>query len=865
MMHRLFFLSLPLVILFQGAIGQTCLDFESLTPGTSYPNGSVFSEADIDMTVNALSPGGFAQIIVNPPGSGNSVLRLNNAEVCFDLVCGENITFSFNNGGGFVSLSINGDSTTLPTFSGSFSLGGTNVSVSGNTVSITGDAVGTLCIGGQELIIDDLCFDPCDGVPECLEFEDLGGKELNPGDSFTEGSTTVTVTDFDGVSGSVQSSGGNLAGGSGAEAGLQKAGLSIDNICSGSITFNFGQADRGVELSVNGDSILANDLDELDGLTIGGTAVSVSAGDVNGVLTGTVTITGPVESIVIGGQEIYIDDLCRQPCEVNCIDFEDEPPGTKFTPGDQFEEDGYTFEFAAYKGGTGQGTIDDLNRAGHLGQDLFLNEAVFFGQFDCIEAFSIHFGQYAGNVIVRINGDTAEVPAMEDLDGVTLGGVLLSVTFNNVSGGTQGVLTGEGDFDFFLIGGQRLYIDHLCLVPCPDPACFGFDFIPLNKIHLPGDLIIEEQTILEVFKFGPGSPSEAVIASGTEAGGFGNELRLRNAGVSTTYPCAASVSFRYAIDSGPVGLSVNGSTLATVAGFQALDGSILGGVTVSVTGTGTGTVTLTGVILSMEIAGTDIRIDSICHTPCPPKGTCLDFEGIAPGDSWFAFQGFSEDGVDIDTFYLFDLGGFVVTPDPLMETATSQQAGYVGQDLRLIDATVQFNFGENCVTNLSLHFGNYGGLVNIQINGDLQQFPDMAAMDGATVGGALLSVTRIPVAGGYTGILGVSGNIGSNFYLGGADFYIDHVCFDNCEQLAIDFFRITDVQDISGTDREYTMEVKLNGPGNIRLRGRTFLGGTWPVQGSAVITPTPGQPNTWDISIIKPASDDRWFFRAEGY
>lgn len=852
-------------LLAQSAFAQTCLDFESLAPGSAYPNGGVFSENGVDMSVTATSQGGNAQIIVSPPGSGNNVLLLSNARVCFDIVCGENISFTWNNSGGSVSLSINGDSVNLPTFSGNFPLGGANVSVSGNTVSITGNAVNTLCIGGQELIIDDLCFDPCGDNPECLEFEDLGDKPIPAGADFTEGSTLVGVVDFEGNSGSVESSSSNLAGGSGAEAALSNAGLSLNSLCAGVVSFRFGQVDRGFELTVNGETVLGENATDFNGETIGGTSVAVSAGNVGGVLTGTVTITGPVESLVIGGQTLHLDDLCREPCSVNCIDFEDPPAGTKYGPRDIFEEDGYRFEIGDYRSGTGQATIDDRNLAGHLGQDLILTEAVFFGQFDCLQSFSIHYGQYAANVVVRINDETVEVQSMEDLDGQNVGGVQLSVTSVPVSGGTQGVLTGEGDFEFFLIGGTQLVIDHLCLVPCPNPGCFGFDFIPLDKVHAPGDLLIEEQTTLEVFKYGSGSPSEAVIASGTQAGGAGNELRLLNAGVSVSYDCTSGVVFKYSIDSGPVALSVNGSALSTVVNFQALNGSSLGGVPVAVTGTSSGTVTLSGTVLELQIAGTDIRVDSICSSLCPGKQNCLDFEDLAPGDSWPLFQGTTEDGVDMDAFLLYELGGFPVTPDPVMATGTSGLAGFSGQDLRLIDATVQLNFGENCVRNLSLHFGNYGGLVNIQINGDLQAFPDMAALDGQTVGGALLSVTRVPVPGGFTGILYITGDIDSNFYIGGADFYVDHICFDNCQPLALEPLRMIDVSEFNLQSMIYTMQVRLNGPGNVRLRGNTDLGPSWPIQSSATITPVLGDPNHWEITITKAKITPRWFFRAEAY
>lgn len=847
---------------------QTCVDFASLANGATYPVGATFSENTVNMSIHpginvSGQPvaGGFAQVIQQPPGSGNKALLLNNSALCLELGCGENLTFTYTNSGGYVNLSINGDDLRVGTLNnGTFILGGTQVTVSGNTISVAvlTSGIGEICIGGQELIVDNFCFDPCDN-PDCLEFEQIS-KQLTSGETFTEDGLTVEVTGFDGNPGTLTPVNENLAGHRGREIELADAGIALNDICASGIAFQFAQLRSGVEICVNGDCLTVDSMDDLDGLTLGGAVISVDAHTVGDVLTGTVSLSGTIDSFSVSGTSLRLDHVCREHCQRNCIDFEEEPVGTKYEADAIFTEDGYDFKIDKFQGGDPLATISDEGRAGHLGQDLHLEEAVIVGKFDCMEAFSVHYGQYAQGVTVSINGDSVTVNALESLDGQTLGGVLLTVTFDLVNGGKRGVLEGIGQFEELIIGGVNLYIDHLCLVPCPDPDCIDFEVFPLGAQYQESDILTEDATAMEVTSFGSGTTT-ATIADGNLAGHVGNEIRLQKAGLRLRYPCASKVTFRYAVETGPVQLSINGVPGIATANFSAYSGTQIGGVTISVSGTGAGLVTLTGTILEVVIAGADLRLDHICRVPCG-GGDCLDFENIPLLGSWLAYQGFTEDNVLVRTFYLFEPNGNVVDIDPLMRTGTAQRAGHLGQDIRLTNATAWFEFESPCVTSLSLHFGNYGDLVNLQVNGQLVQAPDMAALDGMTVGGALVSVIRIPVPGGYTGILQLEGNF-DTLYVGGADFFIDRVCFDPCEPIVLRDLRMINVEDISPTQRHYTMEVKMTGSGHLRLRANTHLGPTRPLQSAATITPASGEPDTYQIEITKPASDPRWFFWAD--
>lgn len=152
-----------------------CIDFNDLAQGTTYPIGSAFTSAGINMNVSALNPGVGGEVEVtngaNTTGSGNDI-RPNNSIVSLTLPPSTNgATFQFADFGGDNELRVNGVTLTGPgqnrmiDFDGA-SLGGATVAVSasqsGNnwtgSVAITGP-INALSIGGQELWIDDLCYE----------------------------------------------------------------------------------------------------------------------------------------------------------------------------------------------------------------------------------------------------------------------------------------------------------------------------------------------------------------------------------------------------------------------------------------------------------------------------------------------------------------------------------------------------------------------------------------------------------------------------------------------------------------------------------------------------------------------------------
>ena len=102
-------------------------------------------------------------------------------------------------------------------------------------------------------------------------------------------------------------------------------------------------------------------------------------------------------------------------------------------------------------------------------------------------------------------------------------------------------------------------------------------------------------------------------------------------------------------------------------------------------------------------------------------------------------------------------------------------AGGTGQELAVNNVNLNFDFGRP-VRSISLLFGEYGGNLNIEINGDFRNFDNFTDIDGAIIGGVQVSV--INGFGNDAGRLELEGVI-SSFSVGGQELWIDEVCVED--------------------------------------------------------------------------------------
>lgn len=322
------------------------------------------------------------------------------------------------------------------------------------------------------------------GTGTCTTFDDLQlGTTYNVPGSFSSNGTTVTTSAFQWAGGTWTPAGfaevddRNLSGGDGYD-------LEVNNITLG---FDFGGTVDGlrmlyrdyggnINLTINGDFRNIPDLDPLHGQLVGGVLVEVLASPTG---FGVLRVTGSVSSFSIGGQELWIDNICVNLTTAACVDFEDLPYPQSYSSGQFFVDSGVVVmldEFywtggQAFTGGSCNVDTDQL--AGASGQDVNSNNInLHFDWGVPYRYLSLAWGEYGGNVNLIVNGEVANVTDLLLLDNLTVGGVLVAVISG---GGSTGGLELFGPIHSFAIGGQELWIDDVCV---EDRAVFadGFEF-----------------------------------------------------------------------------------------------------------------------------------------------------------------------------------------------------------------------------------------------------------------------------------------------------------------------------------------------------------------------------------------------------
>ena len=166
-----------------------------------------------------------------------------------------------------------------------------------------------------------------------LNFEDhRPGTRFEPGQTFqTLGDdgqlmdvvvTPYMLSDGGQSSGYTEFDGQGISGGTGFDLQLNNVNLNFkfDSPLQ-ALSLLFADQGGSINLNINGEFRFLQNLSDIDGQTIGGALVSVQqvAGENRGVLQ----LSGQIDSFAIGGQELWIDRLCKRP-----IEFADLRPAT---------------------------------------------------------------------------------------------------------------------------------------------------------------------------------------------------------------------------------------------------------------------------------------------------------------------------------------------------------------------------------------------------------------------------------------------------------------------------------------------------------------------------------------------------------
>jgi hypothetical protein len=460
--------------------------------------------------------------------------------------------------------------------------------------------------------------------PDCVDFEGLAlAATYVVGDVFLDSGAVVSAQPFVWSDGTPTSGGfamavnSGLAGGSGLEMAVNNINLAFDfgGVLSG-LFLRFGEYGGNLNIEVNGDFRNFEDFADIDGLTFGGTTVAVTNG--NGNDAGTLRLSGPLTEFALGGQELWIDDLCA---EVDCVDMEDLTPGSTYNTGDTLVDSGVdlTVQSFTWSDGTeydaGFARVETGNLAGGWGLDLQLNNVnldVAFGR--PLKGLSVDFGEYGGNLNLEVNGDFRNLEDFADVDGLTIGGTTITVV--NGHGNDTGRLYLFGQVRTFAVGGQELWVDNIC----PESSCVDFESLPPSSRYRVGEFFSDSDARIDVLPFtwsdGTvfGGGFSEVGASGL-AGGTGKEMQVNNVNLAFDFGAPLTeLTLLFGEYGGNLNIQING-VFRNFHNLTDLDGVIIGAVGVSVVnglGNDKGLVRLVGIVDDFAVGGQELWIDNVC-------------------------------------------------------------------------------------------------------------------------------------------------------------------------------------------------------------------------------------------------------------
>jgi hypothetical protein len=166
--------------------------------------------------------------------------------------------------------------------------------------------------------------------------------------------------------------------------------------------------------------------------------------------------------------------FAASPAGAVMVDFEDRTLGDRFVFGDLFFTGSVMFDVEAFQfsgGGFGANftEIDGNQQAGGTGNDLEINNVNVDIRIPAgTTAISFLFGEFGGNLNLNINGDFRNFENFIDIDGLTIGGVNVSVPVGGLGNDQGRVELSGGEILLFKLGGQELWVDDIAAVPEPD-------------------------------------------------------------------------------------------------------------------------------------------------------------------------------------------------------------------------------------------------------------------------------------------------------------------------------------------------------------------------------------------------------------
>ncbi len=155
----------------------------------------------------------------------------------------------------------------------------------------------------------------------------------------------------------------------------------------------------------------------------------------------------------------------------------------------------------------------------------------------------------------------------------------------------------------------------------------------------------------------------------------------------------------------------------------------------------------------------------------PEAVQCTSFEDLALGTVYHVGDTFASNGLNFAVRQFVWADG-TPTAAGFIEVENGGLAGGVGQELEVNNSNLEVVLAA-AVDGLRFRFGEYGGNLNIAINGDFRNFANLADIDGLVIGGVNISVLN-----GFGNDRGGVRAVGAinTFAVGGQEFYVDDLC-----------------------------------------------------------------------------------------
>lgn len=147
----------------------------------------------------------------------------------------------------------------------------------------------------------------------------------------------------------------------------------------------------------------------------------------------------------------------------------------------------------------------------------------------------------------------------------------------------------------------------------------------------------------------------------------------------------------------------------------------------------------------------------------------VDFDDMTLGSVYNSGDSFTTGGVLVTVGDFFLTGGGTTSGAATVTDAMVADGG--GNEMSINNVNLSFDFGAPTINGLSLQFGEQGGDLNLNINGDLQKFADFTDVDNSVIGG--VNVYVIGPNQGKGGLFAIG--LINSFAVGGQELSVDNL------------------------------------------------------------------------------------------